>query len=175
MRKVSSLSAYLPLLFLIISICSVTFFTPGSASAQECRIRYSKVAPGSSADTLFNFEASVDGADPVEFTIVPDVLNVLPFNSTAVLTELETPGWTFEEVRCEQDFTGGVIFEITDSTVTAQCITSGFSEGFCTFFNRQTPANIPTLSEWGMTAAALGLGFVGVWFAVRRKRLQASA
>jgi hypothetical protein len=36
-------------------------------------------------------------------------------------------------------------------------------------------ANIPTLSEWGMIAAAAGLGLVGVFFAVRRKRLQASA
>ncbi len=34
-------------------------------------------------------------------------------------------------------------------------------------------ANIPALSEWGMIAAAAGLGLVGVFFAVRRKRLQA--
>jgi len=29
---------------------------------------------------------------------------------------------------------------------------------------------IPTMSEWGMIAAATGLGFVGVFFAVRRRR-----
>lgn len=32
----------------------------------------------------------------------------------------------------------------------------------------QTP--IPTLSEWGMIAAAAGLGLAGIFFAVRRKR-----
>ena len=31
-------------------------------------------------------------------------------------------------------------------------------------------SNIPTLSEWGMIAAAAGLMLVGVWFAVRRRR-----
>jgi hypothetical protein len=33
--------------------------------------------------------------------------------------------------------------------------------------------NIPTLSEWGMIAAAAGLALVGVFFAVRRKKTQA--
>ncbi len=31
---------------------------------------------------------------------------------------------------------------------------------------------VPTLSEWGMIAAAAGLGLVGVFFAVKRKRAQ---
>lgn len=31
-------------------------------------------------------------------------------------------------------------------------------------------SNVPTLSEWGMIAAAAGLGLVGVFFAVRRRR-----
>jgi hypothetical protein len=32
---------------------------------------------------------------------------------------------------------------------------------------------IPTLSEWGMIAAAAGLGLVGVFFALRRRRTRA--
>ena len=32
-------------------------------------------------------------------------------------------------------------------------------------------ANVPTLSEWGMIAAAGGLGMIGVFFAVKRKRV----
>jgi hypothetical protein len=35
----------------------------------------------------------------------------------------------------------------------------------------QTSRNIPTLSEWGMISAFVGLGLVGVFFAVRRKRI----
>ena len=42
-------------------------------------------------------------------------------------------------------------------------------------FAEVEPREIPTLSEWGMIAAAGGLMMVGVFFAVRRKRLQASA
>ncbi|MFI5323583.1 MAG: IPTL-CTERM sorting domain-containing protein [Thermodesulfobacteriota bacterium] len=30
-------------------------------------------------------------------------------------------------------------------------------------------SHIPTLSEWGMIAAAVGLGFVGVFFGVRKR------
>lgn len=37
------------------------------------------------------------------------------------------------------------------------------------------PSSIPTLSEWGMISAAAGLGLIGVFFTVRRKRLQAGA
>ncbi len=37
-------------------------------------------------------------------------------------------------------------------------------------FGLASPANIPTLSEWGMIAAAAGLMLVGVFFAVKRKR-----
>lgn len=42
------------------------------------------------------------------------------------------------------------------------------------FGTRVVETNIPTLSEWGMIAAAAGLGLAGLFFAVRRKRLQAS-
>jgi hypothetical protein len=35
------------------------------------------------------------------------------------------------------------------------------------------PRNVPTLSEWGMISAVVGLGLVGVWFAVRRKKARA--
>ena len=31
-------------------------------------------------------------------------------------------------------------------------------------------ANIPTLSEWGMISAAVGLGLVGVFFALRKRQ-----
>ncbi len=43
------------------------------------------------------------------------------------------------------------------------------------WFGNAALRNIPALSEWGMIAAAGGLGLIGVFYAVRRKRLQASA
>jgi hypothetical protein len=33
-----------------------------------------------------------------------------------------------------------------------------------------TPTQIPTLSEWGMISAAVGLGFIGVFFTLRKRR-----
>lgn len=36
-------------------------------------------------------------------------------------------------------------------------------------------AQIPTLSEWGMISAAAGLGLVGVFFALKRRKAQTSA
>jgi hypothetical protein len=42
----------------------------------------------------------------------------------------------------------------------------------CTIALRMAPTNIPTLSEWGMIAAASGLMLVGVFFAVRRRRAE---
>ncbi|MEW6144525.1 MAG: IPTL-CTERM sorting domain-containing protein [Thermodesulfobacteriota bacterium] len=38
------------------------------------------------------------------------------------------------------------------------------------FGTRVLEINIPTLSEWGMIAAAGGLGLAGVWFAVRKRK-----
>jgi hypothetical protein len=172
MRMVSSFSASISLLFLVISISSVTFFQTSDASAQQCLIRFSKVAPGS-GDTLFSFERSADGGQPQVSSIPAGLLAALPFSSTAVLTELETPGWRFVEVRCESDSTNGVTFEITDNTITAECNTGDFSEGFCTFFNLRDPASIPTMSEWGMISAAAGLVLVGVFFAIRKRKVRA--
>jgi hypothetical protein len=50
--------------------------------------------------------------------------------------------------------------------------TSGFDFRACTVALRMASTNIPTLSEWGMLAAAAGLMIVGVFFAVRRKKMQ---
>jgi len=43
----------------------------------------------------------------------------------------------------------------------------------CTIAFRMAPANIPTISEWGMFSAAAGLMIVGVFFAARRRKTQA--
>ena len=39
------------------------------------------------------------------------------------------------------------------------------------WFGTRVNPRIPTLSEWGMIAAAAGLMLVGVFFAVKRRRL----
>jgi len=42
----------------------------------------------------------------------------------------------------------------------------------CTIALRMEPTEIPTLSEWGMIASATGLMLIGVYFALKRKKIQ---
>ncbi len=51
--------------------------------------------------------------------------------------------------------------------------TAGSDWRGCAIALRAVPTTIPTLSEWGMIAAATGLMIVGVYFAVRRRKAQA--
>ncbi|HSC35374.1 MAG TPA: IPTL-CTERM sorting domain-containing protein, partial [Thermodesulfobacteriota bacterium] len=91
-----------------------------------------------------------------------------PFFSTVTVTELPLDGWKLSDIECEN--VGATGFEITENGFTATCDGGGFVT--CTFFN--VPAsNIPALSEWGMIAAAGGLGLIGLFYAVRRKKAAA--
>jgi hypothetical protein len=74
-------------------------------------------------------------------------------------------GWELVDIDCEGD--PGIAVTIIENGVSAHCDSQGFTT--CTFTNRRVPA-IPTLSEWGMIAAAGGLALVGVFFAVRRRK-----
>lgn len=42
----------------------------------------------------------------------------------------------------------------------------------CTIALRMEPTDIPTLSEWGLVASATGLMLIGVYFALKRKKIQ---
>ncbi|MCI0481224.1 MAG: IPTL-CTERM sorting domain-containing protein [Candidatus Dadabacteria bacterium] len=175
MRRVSSFSPGITLLFLIISISSVTFFQTSDASAQQCLISICKDAVGGEG-TQFSFTFDQGGVVGDFFVIAGETCGIGELNSSADLEifEVDTPEWDLIDVECESS-DGGILFDITDNGLTATCVTGDFSEGTCTFFNVRGSAPIPTLSEWGMIAAAGGLALIGVFFAVRRKRLQASA
>jgi hypothetical protein len=84
------------------------------------------------------------------------------------ITEERVPGWVLDHVDCD---TKGITFTEFDGGVTLNCLTNG-TEGQCNFVN--VPAvissNVPTLSEWGMISAAIGLGLIGVFFAARKRR-----
>jgi hypothetical protein len=166
MRRVSSISIGIVLLFLIISICSVAFIIPDNALAQPCHIEFAKSAPGG-GDTVFPFEATLDGGQPIPGFLTDGQESGVNFSSSAVLVELPLEGWVFTGVECDND--DGIIIDFTDNGITAECFAGDFSEAFCTFFNVQE-RNIPTLSEWGMIAAAAGLGLIGVYFALRKRK-----
>lgn len=78
-----------------------------------------------------------------------------------------TPGWILSDIECTDS--QGIDVTSIDNGVALDCVGQG--EITCTFTNvRGVVTNIPTLSEWGMLAAAAGLAMIGVFFAVRRRR-----
>lgn len=79
------------------------------------------------------------------------------------------PGWILDNVECSDAV--GVDVAFIENGVSLDCL--GASEITCTFTNvRGSISNIPTLSEWGMLAAAGGLALIGVFFALRKKKAQ---
>ena len=78
--------------------------------------------------------------------------------------------WQLSDVEC--DGLDGVSVTEVENGIEVICDTEG-GEGTCTFFNSRLVRAIPTLSEWGMFAAAVGLGLIGILNAVRRKRAAA--
>jgi hypothetical protein len=89
---------------------------------------------------------------------------------TAEIVEEPQEGWVLADVVCETENT--IVTEI-ENGVQIFCSPNGGGAA-CTFINQEV-GNIPTLSEWGMIAAAAGLGLIGVFFAVRRKRAASQA
>jgi len=92
----------------------------------------------------------------------------LNFDADVDITEQPTPGWRLNDVICTPN--SGIEITAISGGIVALCTTQSEASTTCTFVNGPDVSNIPTLSEWGMIAAAAGLMLVGVFFAVRRRR-----
>src|SRR3990167_2701156 len=132
MRRVSGFSTGILLLFLIISTCSVVFIIPDSALAQECRIEFTKSAPGG-GDTDFPFEATLDGGQPIPGSLSDGTSSGVTFTSSALLVELSIEGWALADVEC--DTVAGVSTTEIPGGISAECFTHGQATATCTFFN----------------------------------------
>ena len=83
------------------------------------------------------------------------------------IVEDSKPGWILDNVECSDSDLVDVTF--IENGVSLDCL--GGTEITCTFTNvRGFISNIPTLSEWGMIAAAGGLALVGVFFVLKRRK-----
>lgn len=140
----------------------------GPAPRLDCELTIKKVAPDG-GDTEFTFEVSVDGGETFTDTLLDGGSAGGPFSSDVTVIELPLGGWALQNIDCEGDT--GISFHISDDGFRAVC-NSQASFATCTFFNERVVSNIPTLSEWGMIAAAAGLGIVGVFFALKRRKAQ---
>jgi exosortase sorting signal-containing protein len=167
----------------IISKCSLHIILPavfllpvfsGDAMAQFCSVGICKSA-ADSGGTEFPFAAI--GTETVEFSLLGEgegSCTVVDFNQgqTVTVNEEFFPGWVLDDIECNLV---GVDFVVEEDGVRMECDVPTVN-GTCVFTNvrGEFSAPIPTLSEWGMIAAAAGLGLVGVFFAMRRRRALAS-
>jgi exosortase sorting signal-containing protein len=153
----------------------------GSASAQECAVAICKVAPQVEGPFVvdpgelvtFTFDWQVGSDEPQQFDLDANGrCIVLPAGLQTPLRVVEEPlpGWTLSDIQCDQQPGVSVSFIENGAIFSCDSPTEPIVE--CDFVNLIV-RDIPTLSEWGMIATAAGLGLVGVFFAVRRRRMQA--
>lgn len=161
------------LLFIITAAVLLIPSLTKSANAQfPCALTICKSAPGAGGQGFLIDFTDSGGTETVELFDGGDCFTTqLNFDADVDVTEQPTPGWRLVDVLC--DFSPGFQFTSIQGGIVALCTSQALSETTCTFVNSASE-NVPTLSEWGMIAAAGGLMLIGVFFAVRQ-RLQASA
>ncbi len=155
------------------AVTGVLFLTSGESRAQgrTCRLELTKIAEGGEG-LIFDFEIVVGGNVATAQLIGGEtIVGNFGTGETATLTELLTPGWELVDISCD---TGpGISATVDDGGLTLECLDPQEEpQGECVFTNVRV-SNIPTLSEWGMIAAAAGLALIGVYFAVRRRAVKA--
>ena len=140
------------------------------AAAQSCSVGICKSALDS-GDTEFPFVAVNEITEP--FTLQGEgdgacIGTSIPQGQSLTISEEFLPGWLLDDIDCQPV---GVDVTFLEHGVELFCNVPT-ANGTCTFTNvrGEIERNIPTLSEWGMIAAAAGLVIVGVFFAIRRKR-----
>lgn len=139
----------------------------GKAQPTECEITTVKVAEGSSEEFLFVGE---DTGGPFEFTLTPgDPSTGFTDFGEGFVNEVPPQGWRFAGIECEPN--GGIIIEATATGWIQNCVNPQLPT-FCVVFNEPVSA-IPTLSQWGMIAAAAGFVLIGAFYAIRRRKARA--
>lgn len=148
-----------------------------SAHAQ-CALTICKESPdlpvpqNESEAVFFPFLILVNGVITEEFSLPANgPCSGGAFDGQIDVVEDSFPGWVLADVECSDSALIDVTF--IENGVSLDCL--GGTEITCTFTNvRGSVTNVPTLSEWGMIAVAGGLALVGVFFAVRRRKVHAA-
>ena len=158
-----------------LGLLSVPLFTDNASAQPPCNVEICKIAPqlppSQSEDDLvfFDFTEIRNGSEN-DFSLAANERctgGSYDVGESAEIVEVPLEGWKLLDVECSNS--PGISTALIENGVSVRCVSEGFIS--CTFTNVRVPV-IPTLSEWGMIAAAAGLALVGVFFAVRRKRMQ---
>jgi hypothetical protein len=151
-------------------VVSAGFFAAG-ANATLCGITETKVAPGA-GDLPFVFVCQ-DNQGPCTFTLMDGDISGADIEQGdfVEIHEQFQQGWKFGGIQCEGG--SGLVITQTSDGWTEDCVNPDDGFVICTIFNDPVTENlpVPTLSEWGMISVAAGLGLVGLFFALRRRRI----
>ena len=161
------------LLFVITAgVMMIPSFTD-SAGAQQCFLEICKSAPGA-GETGFTILIDDGGMiSVVELFDGGDCFTESFFSTDDFeVTEEPAEGWVLQDVICDPN--PGFSISNIQGGIDADCITSAEASTTCTFVNGPAASNIPTLSEWGMISAAVGLVLIGVFYALKKRRMQAA-
>ena len=150
-------------------VFSAGFIAP-AAHATECSIVTTKVAEGA-GDYEFVFDGIQFG--PFQFTMANGGSAGAFFlnGDYVIITEKPQNGYVFGGIECDAQ-PGIVVTQIANGW-TILCVDGDQGAAVCTVTNTLVARPIPTLSEWGMIAAAVGLAMTGAFFALRRKKARA--
>ena len=148
------------------------FHADSSRAQQQCTLNITKVTEPASG-TVFSF----DYIDTNDTQFVFDLSNgdtqkilIPPPTTVADITEEPVEGYVITDITCDTE--EGITVTQIEGGIEVSCETASGVTANCTITNTLR-TNVPTLSEWGMISAAAGLGLIGVFFAVRRKRASA--
>jgi hypothetical protein len=167
MRKITQNIFRLVLVVVALSMFSILSPRDSIAQPQVCGVTLLKEAEGTEGID-FNF-LSVVGTNVSPFILTSGIPQEFFYQTTVIVTytELDSPGWALADVTCDSN--DGVNVTYVDNGVTIECLNAG-GEAECVWTNIQLIRNIPTLSQWGLIAVAIGLGLVGAFFAVRKRK-----
>jgi hypothetical protein len=157
------------------AVLAVAMFFSVSAHAQGgCFIQFCKEAEGVEG-VLFEFITFTEPEpEPVlNFLASGDCVDeeLEPEDGVSTLIEVPRAGWEFAGIEC--DLTQGLVITPIENGAEFQCLAGVTLETTCTISNVRTVSSIPTLSEWGMLAAAAGFALIGAFYALKRRRAAA--
>ena len=150
------------------SLSDTAFAQLPPCNVEICKIAPQLPEPESEGELVFFPFKSIRGVQVNEFTLAANAKctgGSFFVGDSGEIVEEPLEGWQLFDVECTTS--PGISTEFIENGVSVRCESQGFIS--CTFTNLRVPA-IPTLSEWGMIVAAGGLGLVGVFFVVKRRK-----
>jgi hypothetical protein len=160
-------TAFLGIFFLVFVMSGLFARTAHAGTQLACGVGIFKSAGETS--TLFDFLVNPSVGDDFIVTVPSnnDSGFFLNFGQSAVISEIVPDGWQLTDIECTTEGGATASWDVNANEVFVECLTVGSVN--CVYTNVLTSRNIPTLSQWGMIAAAAGLVLIGVFFAVRRR------